>query len=198
MLVEKTLNRSIRRRFGLVAGALALSFASASSMAAIVYSGPVNIPIPDAIDGVYLNVVTGASSTTSPGPAGWDLNPYSAATGQFNLWGATTQTWFSSGGVVGGPYNLAVGTPVTGAATAFFRPGGATNVGLELNLNSSNNYFGFRFTNESNGLVNFGWMQLQVGANAGIRSIIGYAYEDSGAAIPVGTTPVSLQGFTID
>lgn len=196
MIVEKTLNRSIRRRFGLVASAAAFSLISASSMAAVIFSGPVSIPVPDNIDGVYLNVVTGASGIAPP--AGWDLNPYTAAAGQFNLWGVNTTTWFSSGGVVSGPYKLATGTPVTGPTTAFFRPGGSVNVGLELTLNSSDNYFGFRFPNESTGVDNFGWLQLQVGATAGERTIIGYAYEDTGAAIPVATTPVSLQGFSID
>ena len=52
--------------------------------AAIVYSGVVSISIPDNIDGVYLNVVTGASGAVLP--AGWDVNPYTAAAGQFNLW----------------------------------------------------------------------------------------------------------------
>ena len=50
---------------------------------AIVYSGPVNIPIPDTADGLYVNVVTGANGLTAV--AGWDINPYSALAGQFNL-----------------------------------------------------------------------------------------------------------------
>ena len=118
---------------------------------------------------------------------------------RINLWGPTTNTWFTTSGAIAGPYNLPVGTSVTGAATAFFRPGGSTDLASQLNLNSSNNYLGFRFTNEAaGGAINFGWLQLQVGATAAVRSIIAYAYEDSGAAIPVGTTPVSLQNFSVD
>jgi len=196
MIAEKPLNRSIRRRFGLAAGAVALSLMSASSMAAIVYSGPVNIPIPDTIDGIYMNVITGAFGPTAP--AGYDINPYSALPGQFNLWGPTTQVWLSSGGVIAGPYNLPVGFSVGGAATNFFRPGGGTNLAAQLNLNSDQNYLGFRFTNEDTAAINFGWLQLQVGADAGTRAIIGYAYEDTGQPIPVGTVPVTLQEFSID
>lgn len=168
-----------------VAGVAAVNTADA----AIVHSGLVNIAIPDNIDGVYLNVVTGASGAI--GPAGWDVNPYSAVAGQFNLWGANTNTWFSTSGAVGGPYNLAAGTPIAGAAAAFFRPGGGTNVGLEMNLNSSNNLLGFRFANEANGgQFHFGWMRLSFGATAGQRSIVEYAYESvAETAIPAGAVP---------
>jgi len=194
MIVEKQLNRSIRRRFGLAIGVVALSLMSATSMAAIVDSGPVNIPIPDDIDGVYLNVVTGALGTA----AGWDLNPYSAVAGQLNLWGTNTTTWFSTGDI-NGPYVLATGTSVDPtAAASFFRPGGTIAV-TGLTLNSSANYLAFRFPNEGAGnQVQAGWLQLQVGATEGVRSIIRYAYENTGAAITVGTTPVSLQNFSVD
>lgn len=192
MIVEKVLNQSIRRRFGLAVGAVALSMMSASSFAAIVYSGPVSIPVPDNIDGIYLNVVTGASGTTAV--AGYDVNPYSAAAGGLNLWGPTTEVWLSTTDI-NGSYNLAVGTSV-GPAGLYFRPGG--NIPIDLTFNSSNNYLAFRFTNEGTGATNFGWLQLQVGANGGVRTIIGYAYENTGLAIPVGTTPVSLQNFSVD
>src|SRR5262245_18636622 len=111
---EMKLNRSIRRQLGLAAGAVVLSLASSSSMAAFVDSGPVNIVIPDDIDGIYMNLVTGVSSNVAASAPGWDINPYSA-TGtatNFNLWGATTTTFFSSGGVIAGPYNLPCATSV--------------------------------------------------------------------------------------
>lgn len=156
--------------------------------AALVYSGPVSINIPDNIDGVYLNVVTGASGAAAP--AGWDINPYSAVAGGFYLWGATANTFYNPQGVIGGNYNLAVGTTISGAAAAFFRPGGATDLTSQFNLNSSDNYIGFRFTNEAmGGMVQFGWAQLSFGATGGQRSIVAYAYEDSGAAIQAGVVP---------
>jgi hypothetical protein len=171
------------------AGAAAFGVAQ-NAEAAIVHSGPVNIVIPDNIDGIYMNVVTGATGTTS-GVAGWDINPYSATAGNFNLWGPTVNTWFSAGGVVAGPYNLAAGTAIGGPATAFFRPGGGTNVGLQLNLNSSNNLLGFRFVNEANAnQIHHGWIRLQVGADAGTRAIVEYAYEDvADAPINAGAIP---------
>lgn len=156
--------------------------------AALVYSGVVNIPVPDNIDGVYMNVVTGATGAVPP--AGWDINPYSAVAGGFHLWGAGTQTWLSTSAAIAGPYNLAQGTPIGGAATNFFRPGGGTDVGLQMNLNSSNNLLGFRFTNEAAAnQVQFGWVRLQFGATAGQRSIVEYAYDNAGASVEAGVVP---------
>lgn len=195
MVVEKSLNRSIRRRLGLAVGVAALSLLSTSSMAAVVYSGAVNIPIPNNIDGIYFNVVTGDASPAPP--AGWDLNPYSAVAGQLNLWGESTTTWFSTGDI-NGSYLLANGTSIDPTAVAsFFRPGG--NIVIPVTVNSSDNFLGFRFPNESaGGQLQAGWLQLQVGATAGTRAIIAYAYEDTGQPIQVGTTPVTLQNYTVD
>lgn len=140
----------------------------------------VPIVIPDNIDGVYMNVVNGATGSTGGSVAGWDINPYSAGapgTGM-NLWGPTTETWFNPQGVIGGNYNLPFGTNISGPSTAFFRPGGGTNVGPNFTLNSDQNCVGFRFTNEATGGVHFGWAQLQFGAGVGTRSIIQYAYDD--------------------
>ena len=181
----------LNKHFATAAVAVAASMGAAhQASAAIVSSGPVNIVIPDNIDGIYMNVVTGATGTTGA-VAGWDINPYSAAVGQFNLWGPTTTTWFSAGGVVGGPYNLPAATAIGGPDTGFFRPGGSVNVGLEFALNSSNNLFGFRFVNEANAsLVHFGWIRIAAGATAGERAIVEYAYEsEAGVSIGAGVVP---------
>lgn len=181
-----TLLNRVDTRLAACAAAAGASLAVVpASHADIVYSGPVSIGIPDNIDGIYMNIVTGVFGTSPP--SGYDINPYSALAGQLNLWGPTTNTWFSTGDV-NGPYNLAFGTSISGAAAAFFRPGGS--IAITLNLNSSNNYLGFRFVNEALGnQVQFGWIQLQVGATAGDRSIIGYAYENTGVAIGAGVIP---------
>jgi hypothetical protein len=169
-----------------VAAGAGLLGATPTAQAAIVYSGTVSIPVPDNIDGVYLNVVTGAFGAV--GPAGWDLNPYSAVVGQFNLWGATATTWYSPSATVGGPYPIPTGTVVSGPAANFQRPGGGTNVGTQVTFNAAN-YFGFQFTNEALANANnFGWIEITFGADAATRTITGWAYEDSGA--PITVTPV--------
>lgn len=153
------------------------------AQAGIVYSGTVNIPIPNDIDGVYFNLVTGVGGSTPP--AGWDINPYSAVAGQFNLWAANTTTWFAP--VLAGPYPQVAGTLISNAGT-FFRPGGGTDVGLQVTLNAPN-YFGVQFLNEGTSATNYGWVEITFGATAADRAITGYAYEDTGAGINVAAVP---------
>jgi hypothetical protein len=162
---------------------------ASTAQAAIVYSGPVNIAIPDNIDGVYMNIVTGATGSSGGSVAGWDINPYSALPGEFYLWGPTTNTWFSSSGLVGGPYPLAANTLIEGPNPAFFRPGGSLNVGTQVTLNAPN-LFGFRFTNEGGGTNHFAWMEITFGATAGQRAITRYAFESTpNVGIRAGAVP---------
>ena len=154
---------------------------TATAEADIVYSGPVNIAVPDNIDGVYMNVVTGQSGTAGGSVAGWDINPYSSPNGNFNLWGPDATTWFN----VAGQYIQPTGTIVDNTGT-FGRPGGG-NISAQVALNSDQNYLGFEFINEAlGGQTQYGWIQFQFGATAGSRSIIGYAYENSGGGIAIG------------
>lgn len=194
---------NVCQRADRVLGATAVAFAAAtgagmlgttqSAEAEIVWSGPVNIAIPDNIDGVYMNVVTGATGTSGGAVAGWDINPYTAGPGLFNLWGPTANTWYNPQGVITGNYNLPEGTPISGPAAAFFRPGGGATpvVGAQMNLNSDQNLLGFRFVNEANAnQVHFGWARLQFGATVGARSIVEYAYENvADTAIGAGIVP---------
>jgi hypothetical protein len=172
-----------------LAALLAGSCLSGQALAAIVYTGPVSIPIPDSIDGIYLNVVNGASGASGGTVPGWDINPYTASAGTFNLWGPTIATWLSTGGIIAGPYKLAPGTQIDPAGT-YFRPGGSSNVAPEVTLNSDQNLFGFRFFNEDNGdLVHYGWLRIAFGASVGARTIVEIAYEDqAGQPIAAGDT----------
>jgi hypothetical protein len=181
---HRSRRRSIR---GFLAQATALCLVSSTALAALVDSGPVNIVIPDDLDGLYFNVVTGVGAGTGGGAPGWDINPYSATAASFNLWGPTTNTWFNPDGIITGNYNLPSGTVVQGAAAAFFRPAGANGVGPQFTLNSSNNYLGFRFANEANaGAIHFGYIQVEFGATVSTRSIVRYVYDD------VADTPVTI------
>jgi len=182
------LKSRLGRHFAVVAAAAAAAGGIATSASAsIIYSGPVNIAIPNNIDGVYMNVVTGATGTSGGSVPGWDINPYSATAGNFNLWGPTVNTWYA----IAGQYNLAEGTLIEGPASSFFRPGGGTNLAPQMNLNSADNLLGFRFVNEANGnQVHFGWIRLQFGATAGERAIVEYAYSEvAGVGILAGAIP---------
>lgn len=162
---------------GALAVAALAAIISAPAQAQIVYSGPVNISIPNNIDGIYMNLVTGATGTSGGAVAGWDINPYSAVPGGFHLWGATTTTWLNTSGVIGDAagYVLAPNTPI-GTGTNFFRPGGGTNLATAVTLNAPN-LFGVQFTNEPGGTNHFGWIEITFGADAGTRAITGWAFD---------------------
>lgn len=162
------------------AGVGMVGTAETAEAALVVVTPGAPIVIPDNIDGLYMNVVTGQTSPPlAPGFAGYDINPYTAGAGLFNLWGPTVNTWYNPQGIIGGNYNLPFGTPVSGPVTAFFRPGGGTNVGLNMTLNSDQNCVGYRFINENGGTEHFGWARLSFGATLGTRSIIQYGYDDA-------------------
>jgi hypothetical protein len=159
--------------------------------AAIVSSGPVNINIPSNTDGVYLNVVTGANSSSVAAVPGWDVNPFSSS----------GLSYFSPGAPAGGVYvqrtgggataNLAMGTLIGGASV--FGSATASLTGNNAHVLNDVNIIGFRFRNEANGnQIHFGWMKIAVGGTlaAQPRAIVEYAYEDqAGVGIEAGVVP---------
>jgi hypothetical protein len=176
----------------LAAGA-GLFLAASQAQAVPVSSGVVNIAIPANVDGVYLNVLTGATGISGPATFGWDVNPY-GSTG-LSFFATAAMTTNANGGYVGsaGPggaiTRLTLGTSI-GAGSTFI--GGATSPAASTwNLNSSDNYVGFRFLNENNSQVHYGYMQIALGANTFTgRSIVGYVYENvAGASITVMPEP---------
>jgi hypothetical protein len=169
-----------------VAGVAAVG---ASANAAIVWSGIVNINVPSTTSGVYLNVVTGQTGTSSS-LSGWDLNPWSSTALNFfnsTTSGQTVRTDMVGSGTVAN--NLAQGTLISGASTFTNNTGTQTTTGL--NLNSSNNLFGFKFWHEGAGAYRYGWVRISLGTSAGAqpRSIVEYAYEDTGAGLEAGVVP---------
>jgi hypothetical protein len=169
-----------------------LMMSASSAFAVIVWSGPVNLGIPLTTNGLYLNVVNGATNLPAGGTGttvpGWDINP----------WSATGLAFFSPATPAGGAYvlsatstvaNLALGASIGGSAT--FGSGIAANT-AQFNLNSSNNLIGFRFINEAGGTTHYGWARLALGSTtlAPGRAIVEYAFESTpGLAIQAGVVP---------
>ena len=169
-----------------------LMLAASHAHAVIVYSGPVNLSIPATTNGLYVNVVSGATNLpgggTGTGVPGWDINP----------WSSTGLGFFNPSSPAGGVYvvtspgfvaNLAPGASIGGTST--YGAGTAANV-AQWNLNSDNNLFGFRFTNESGGTLHYGWARISLGGTVTdpSRAIVEYAFESSpGMAIQAGVVP---------
>ncbi len=164
-----------------------------SSDAAIVYSGIVNINVPSTTAGIYINLLTGVFATSPGAVPGWDINPWGSTA--FNFWANNAAS--PNDGVInnfpGGTSatlvdNLPLGSTVNGAFT-FGRTNGIETTGpTAFVLNCTSNYVGFRFLNEATGQINFGWAQFGLSTTPGSqpRTLISYAYDNSGAPIAVG------------
>jgi hypothetical protein len=166
--------------------------------AALVYSGVVNLNIPSTTAGFYLNVQTGVLATAPAGAPGWDLNPWGSSS--WNTWTNNGANPANSDGVVinftGGNSatlmdNLPTGTPVDGTWT-YGRTSGSETLGATAFLfNSDQNLFGFRFWNEATNAINFGWARVGLAGTAAgqPRTLVEYAYDDTGAAVAAGVVP---------
>lgn len=176
--------------------AIAIAIGSGAVLAAsTAQAAPVltatNIVAPATTAGIYINVLTLATGVTQPSVPGWDINPWggTAATPGIAFFNSTnpagTGTYVTSAlNVVS---NLPLGS-VIGAANTF-GSGSAANSSQWV-LNSSNNYFGFRFLNEGNSQLHYGYAQLQFGASLLDRRVVAIAYESiPGASITVAAIP---------
>lgn len=196
---EKALSAKLNKHFAAL-GAAAVAVTGVglveSAEAAIVYSGVVNLPIPVSTNGLYLNVVTGANNLPPPGTSGstvpgWDINPWSTTGfGLFNpaapSGGVYVQQDSSSTSRAG---NLAPGTLI--GPSSLYGSNTTTNT-AQFNLNSTANLIGFRFLNEANSQVHYGWFRVGFGASytGADRVLVEYAYDDvPGRPIEAGAVP---------
>ena len=188
----------LERRITTYAALAGVTLAAApGAKAEIIYSGPVNINIPSTVTGIYLNVVTGQVGMSGAVP-GWDINPWSSTTLNF-----FTPTPNPGGGEMvgsGGTYFNLFPAGLIGPGSTFAATGTTTtNPSMPLNFNSALNIMGFRFINEAaGGQIQYGWVQISLSGTAAAqpRTILGYAYETTGAAIspPLDIPePVSIQ-----
>ena len=144
----------------------------------------VSISVPNNINGVYVNVVTGVSGTTPASVPGYDFNVYGSSSLGLNFFTSTT-----GNGIVktatGTAADLAAGTVISAGslfatgvvAGDLFRPGGS-------------HVLGFSFLNEITGVVNYGYARISTttgtGGGAGFpATITQLVYENSGASVTV-------------
>lgn len=191
--------RKYRSALSAVLAASALSVASHGAMAAIVCN-TVTMPlaIPQTADGIYINYATGATGTSGASVPGFDINPwFSSSTAGLNFYmGSDTDP--NNGAVFGSTYQVLASGTVIGAASTF---SGATATAVNMAdwRAGVTGYLGVRFTNEGTGQINFGWLNITTTAGNGFPARInGFCFDNTGADIPAGTTPVSLQNFSVD
>ena len=125
-----------------------------------------NIVIGATIDGLYLNVETGANNGGSTGGGstvpGWDINVWSSSSMSFfsNSTDMPNGYFQTTGGT--GTSNLGAGALVD-AATGVWQSGAATASGIGAYTLNARNYFGFRFKT-AGGATNYGYMAIDIGS----------------------------------
>ena len=165
-----------------------LMAAPISSNAAVIMIDFSSAPkvIPNTLDGLYLNLVTGTISTASVPPVGWDINPYNSGTG-FGFFAPAVPS--GQGTLASGPTALSLLGGQTIGLAGIYQPDQALGTNFQI---TGIHYAGFRFLNESTGTSNYGWIKLSTtgGAGSGFPAkLLGYAYENTGAAITAGQIP---------
>ncbi len=189
-----------RKISALAALAIASATMTSTGAFAAVVCGPSAVPVPADLDGVYFNIATGATGTAGGGVAGWDINLYLTGSALYFFWPSAPASSFG-GLAVGSVYEaLSAGAVVDGSGTYSVASGGggAANY-VNWQTTNTGKYLGVRFYNESTSAINYGWLQLDTGAAAGFPATINaYCYENTGGSIMTGTTPVSLQSYSVD
>ena len=160
--------------------------APAVADAAIIYSGPVNISIPNNFDGVYINLVTGATGTAGGSVPGWNWNAYNSGTSMSFFWNASpANSGLSLDGTTYGV--LASGTPITSGNTYIALTAAAAAAGWSAGADA---YLGVRITNSVTSQINFGWVHLITTGTTGFpATIVDYAYDNAGGSITAGQVP---------
>jgi len=175
----------------------ATSFASVgSSHAAIVYSGPLNLPVPvgTSANRIWIDITTFTTSTTGSF-TGWDIALWGSDPRFLTVNSASLSNNRFIGTGTGTPTPIARLEPgtVIGSTSAFGTNGGGSLVMPTYApapgpiLANSENIVGFRHVIGTQTL--FGWMSINVGNDMLTRTITGIAYEDSGASIDAGAIP---------
>ena len=146
--------------------------------AAIVYSGVQDIAIPQNFNGVYLNIVSGATAFSQPGSwntASW-LNPFFGGVGIGNsalllpfITGADQIVKLSAGATIGSGGNFAPGE--SGSST---HTGPAAN---QFQIGTAG-FMGYKWQPPGGGFDYYGWLRMEVN-NVGAGKITDWAYEST-------------------
>lgn len=174
---------ALRQRLRAAAAAATLGMLSPAQAAIITVSTPISVP--STFDGIYINLLTGATGSTGAATAGWDFNPYNSGTTLSFFWSATPSQASGVASTTTGPYlDLPPGSTIGPSSTfAQVTAGTATAAFQSVGTHT----LGFRFYNEATASVNYGYATLDVGGTSGFPlTITRWSYENTGAPITIG------------
>ena len=206
----KTLSKRLEAHF-VACAVVAASAAAGGANAGLVYSGIKNIAVPADSNGVYINLLTGASGTAAA-TAGWHINPYGTSSLQMGTNYPTPDTYFlgltpaTSSSTGGRLIALNVGSTIayTNSPSSMsasygwsYNAGGsgaaaAGTAATQFKLNSDN-YFGVLSAQNSTDRF-IGWVRINIGASLANRTIVDWFLSTGTTASPpttitVGTIP---------
>jgi hypothetical protein len=156
--------------------------------AAVIYSGLQNIPIPTNLTGIYLNVDTGATASSTF--TGWDVNFFFGGAGIANS--LLFQPARTGSNNLDAIVRFDAGQFINGSLTYSTGSGGSGDPNNHLGAGSNQfqvgtpAYLGFRFTTDASSGPYFGWMQVVLTNDTPGGMIVDWAYEDTGAPIVAG------------
>jgi len=201
----KTLSKRLEAHF-VACAVVAASAAAGGANAGLVYSGIKNIAAPANINGVYINLLTGASGTAAA-TAGWHINPWGSTSLRMGTNYPTPDTYFlgltpNSGRLIAldvGSTIAFANSPSSMSASYGWsynaQSSGAAVSGTaatEFKLNSDN-YFGVLSAQNSTDRF-IGWVRINIGASLTNRTIVDWFLSTGTTASPpttitVGTIP---------
>ncbi len=161
------------------------------AQSAVIYSGLQDIAIPTGYTGIYINLDTGATSTSTI--TGWDINPFFGGAGVANS--AAFQPARLASGNLDPALRLNVGDVVGTALTYSSGFGGSgdpvAHLGAAANQFQigSEAYMGFRFITDASTGPYYGWIRVAFTNNTSGGLIKDWAYEDTGSAITIESVP---------
>jgi len=161
----------------------------------IVSNGPLNWPVPADLDGLAIDLVTGAHGPWSADTIA-DINLYAADDDDGNgdtlhvYWYSDLVTEAAVGGVIdvstaGGVHYsvLQSGAWIGQDNSVWIAP---NSEALDNWLPGATGYLGIAFYNEQTGQLNYGYVHVQAGDGAGFpATVLDYAYDRSGNAITI-------------
>lgn len=170
-------------RLILLTTAASVLFLATSAPAAVIYSGLQNITIPNDFEGVYVNVITGAATTSLPG--NWNdapmINPFFGGTAIATsallrpvITGADQIENLSYSILVGPESSFAAGE--SGSSTHIGSGPGQFLLGVE-------GYIGYAFSAYVGGPTMYGVMRVTLDNDGSGATIHDWTYDDSGAPV---------------
>jgi hypothetical protein len=171
---------------------------TSTAFAAVVDSGPLSIPVPNNIDGIYYNVLTGATGATGGATTGWDVNVFNAGTFLAFFW-PTNPVANSNGGVATGTvYTNVADGGVVGPASTFAVASGASGAANFANFTTTGpKVLGIRFFNETApGSIHFGYVRMDKTGTTGFPATITRVVFESTPNTAITVTPAGGGGVS--